>query len=214
MAEDDGDGIRDFKGRFGIGVIRTIAGLNGINFRYFVASRFALGANIGVGLFTFQEDDPSSTDVCPGPDCTLENRRTVAAIAASLEGIYYARLGKPAGRLPFRADFGFGGRVGVMAIVNAQDVADNLDDATEVHIELPLIVQLMFGENFALAPEFGLDFRIVPGDREDPGDTNPGTGLGTTVSPGDPGVTNGPGFGFEITPGIGLFGGASMHYYF
>ena len=50
--------------------------------------------------------------------------------------------------------------------------------------------------------------------RQDPGDINPGTGRPGVISPGDPGATNGPGFGFEITPGVGLFGGASMHYYF
>ena len=210
IEEEDG-GIRPFKGRFGLGVIRTIAGLNGINLRYFITDKFAIGANVGVALFTYLENDPTSTDVCPGPDCEFENRRTVAAIASSIEALYYAKLGRKAGRLPFRADFGLGGRFGFMSVINNQDVPDDLDDATELHVELPFIVQLMFGENFALAPEFGIDFRIVPGNREDPGDSNPGTGQATQIFGG---ASNGPGFGFEITPGIGLFGGASMHYYF
>jgi hypothetical protein len=222
IEDEDDDGIRPFKGRFGLGVIRTIAGLNGINLRYFITDRFALGANVGVALFAFKENDPASTDVCPGPDCDFENTRTLAAIAASIEALYFAKLGRTAGRLPFRADFGLGGRFGFMQIVNGQDIGDNLDDPTELHVELPFIIQLMFGENFALAPEFGVDFRIVPGSREDPGDANPGTGFPGEVAPGDapPGgppvnpPRNGPGIGFEITNGIGLFGGASMHYYF
>ena len=203
-------GIDSFKGRFGLGAIRTISGLNGINFRYFVADKFAIGANLGVALFTYRENDPATTDMCPGPECELENTRTVAALAASIEALYFARLGREAGRLPFRADFGFGGRFGFQSIVNDQDVEDNLDDPTELHIELPLVVQLMFGNNFALSPEFGVDFRIVPGSRAD-GDVNPGSGRPGSISPG---AANGPGFGFNLGNGVGLFGGASMHYYF
>ncbi len=204
------DGIRPFKGRFGIGAIRTVSGLNGINFRYFITDKFAIGGNLGVALFTYRENDPDSTDICPGADCDLENTRTVAALAVSLEALYYARLGKATGQLPFRADFGLGGRFGFQAIVNHTDIADNLDDPTELHVELPLIVQLMFGENFALAPEFGVDFRIVPGSRAD-GDTNPGSGRPGSIPPG---AANGPGFGFNLGNGVGLFGGASMSYYF
>ncbi|MCH9680484.1 MAG: hypothetical protein K0V04_03540, partial [Deltaproteobacteria bacterium] len=65
--------------------------------------------------------------------------------------------------------------------------------------------------------EFGVNFIIVPGRRED-GDINPGTGKPDfQIAPGDPGgPLSGPGFGFQITPGVGLFafGGVSMHYYF
>lgn len=99
-----------------------------------------------------------------------------------------------------------------MTSANTSDVEDNLDDATELHVEVPLVFQLMFGNNFALLPELGMDFRIIPGSRED-GDTNGGVygsnlnNLGAQEGPG-------PGFGWDLTPGVGLFGGASMHYYF
>lgn len=204
-------GIDPFKGRLGVGAIRTIAGLNGINVRYFLTDKFALGGSAGVALFTYREDDPGSTDpMCPDDGCELENTRTVAAMAFNIEGLYFLHLGREAGRLPFRADFGLGGRFGVMATANASDVEDNLDDPLELHIEIPLIFQLMFGNNFALSPELGMDFRIIPGKRED-GDANPGTQPGRFAGLG---AVDGPGFGWDLTPGIGLFGGASMHYYF
>lgn len=209
--ERGGGGIDPFDGRLGVGAIRTIAGLNGINLRYFLTDNFAIGGSAGVALFTYGEDEPDSTDpACPDAECSLENTRTIAFMAFNIEGLYFLHLGREAGALPFRADFGFGGRFGVMTSANSTDVADNLDDPTELHIEIPLVFQLMFGNNFALSPELGMDFRIIPGSRED-GDSNPGingSGLGGF------GAVAGPGFGWDFTPGVGLFGGASMHYYF
>ncbi len=210
-AAPSGGAIDSFKGRFGVGAIRTIAGLNGINARYFITDKFMLGGSAGVALFTYRENDPDSTDpACPDPNCNLEDRRTVAFMAFNIEGLYFLHLGREAGRLPFRADFGLGGRFGVITSANAADVNNNLDDATELHIEIPLVFQLMFGNNFALSPELGMDFRIVPGSRED-GDANPGARPGSFAALG---AVDGPGFGWDLTPGIGLFGGASMHYYF
>lgn len=209
--EDRSSGSIDpFDGRLGVGAIRTIAGLNGINLRYFLTDNFAIGGSAGVALFSYSENDPESTDTCPGESCALEDNRTVAFMAFNVEGLYFLHLGREAGALPFRADFGFGGRFGVMTSANATDVNNNLDDPTELHIEIPIVFQLMFGNNFALSPELGVDFRIIPGSRED-GDSNPGVN-GSGV--GSLGAAGGPGFGFDLTPGVGLFGGASMHYYF
>jgi hypothetical protein len=211
LAQPQSSGIESFDGRLGVGAIRTIAGLNGINIRYFVTDKFAIGGSAGVALFTYGENDPDSTDpACPDPMCNLEENRTIAFMAFNVEGLYFLRLGREAGQLPFRADFGIGGRFGVMTSANSTDVEDNLDDATELHIEIPLVFQLMFGNNFALSPELGMDFRIIPGSRED-GDTNGGI-YGSTLT--GFGASEGPGFGWDLTPGVGLFGGASMHYYF
>jgi len=208
-APADSGGIDGFEGRLGVGAIRTLAGLNGINVRYFVTDKLAIGGSAGVALFTYREDDPESTDpACPDPACRLEETRTVAVMAFNLEALYFLRIGREAGALPFRADFGLGGRFGVMTSANATDVEDNLDDLTEFHVEVPLVFQLMFGNNFALSPELGMDFRIVPGSREE-GDSNTGFG-GNGIGFG----TDGPGFGWSLTSGIGLFGGASMHYWF
>ncbi len=206
------DGLR---GTFGIGAIRTLSGLTGINARYFVLDRLSVGFNIGLGTFTFAENDPASTDMCPGPDCRFEDNRTVGSWGMGLEGLYFLKLGNPAGALPFRADFGVGGRFTYFQVINSADVEDNLDDATELDIEIPAVIQLRFGDHFVLSPEFGVNFVIVPGSRED-GDFNPGTlKPDTSIAPGDPnGPISGPGFGFQITNGVGLFGGASMHYYF
>lgn len=210
-------GSRDgLQGTFGLGAIRTLGGLTGINARYFVLDRLAVGVNVGVGTWTFHENDPASTDpACPDPDCRLENTRTIATLGLGVEGIYFVKLGNPAGQLPLRADFGIGGRFTYLQGINATDVPDNQDDPTEFDIEIPMVVQLRFGDHFTLSPEFGLNFIIVPGSREE-GDLNPGTGkpdfvIGPTLAGGP---YSGPGFGFQITNGIGVFGGASLHYYF
>jgi len=211
-ASAEGSGLR---GTFGVGAVRTLSGLTGINARYFVLEQLSVGLNFGLGTFSFAENDPASTDVCPGPDCRFENRRTIASYGLGVEALYFLRMGNPAGQLPFRADFGVGGRFTYFQGINTADVEDNLDDPTEFDIEIPLIIQMRFGDHFVLSPEFGLNFIIVPGSRED-GDINPGTlKPALPLSPADrvgPGA--GPGFGVQITNGVGLFGGASMHYYF
>jgi hypothetical protein len=208
-----GDSLR---GTFGVGAIRTLGGLTGINVRYFVLDRLSVGLNMGVGTWTYKENRPGTTDgPCPGPDCDFEDSRTIATLGMGLEAIYFLKLGNPAGQLPFKADFGLGGRFTWLQGINAADVPDNRDDPTEFDIEIPMVVQLRFGDHFTLSPEFGLNFIIVPGDRA-LGDANPGTFkpdfvLGPNLAGGP---FSGPGFGFQITNGVGLFGGASLHYYF
>jgi hypothetical protein len=211
-ASASGDGLQ---GTFGVGAIRTLGGLTGINARYFVLDRLSVGVNVGVGTWTFRQDRPGTTDPCPGPDCDLEDTRTIATLGLGLEALYFVKLGNPAGQLPFRADFGLGGRFTYLQGINGTDIPDNHDDPTEFDIEIPMVVQLRFGDHFTLSPEFGLNFIIVPGDRAR-GDFNPGTFkpdlvLGPNLAGGP---FSGPGFGFQITNGIGVFGGASLHYYF
>lgn len=207
-----GDGL---KGTFGLGAIRTLGGLTGINARYFVMDRLSVGLNVGVGTWTYHENRPGTTDMCPGPDCDFEDTRTVATLGLGLEALYFVKLGNPAGTLPFRADFGVGGRFTYFQGINATDVQDNHDDPTEFDIEIPMVVQLRFGDHFTLSPEFGLNFIVVPGERA-AGDVNPGTFKPDLVLAPNlaGGPYSGPGFGFQITNGVGVFGGASLHYYF
>nr|MCH9684810.1 hypothetical protein [Deltaproteobacteria bacterium] len=143
----DGSGLQ---GTFGIGAIRTLSGLTGVNARYFVLDKLSVGLNVGVGTFTFAENDPASTDMCPGPDCRFEDNRTVATYGLGLEGLYFLKQGNPAGSLPFRADFGIGGRLTYFQTINTADVEDNLDDNTELDIEIPAVIQLRFGDHFVL----------------------------------------------------------------
>lgn len=207
-------------GRFSLGAARTLAGLNGINARFYLTDHFHLGLNLGVATFSYREPDlvgdaiDCSTDQTQGA-CT-KSMRTLAYIGSSLEGIYWI-LGKPAGLLPFQANFGLGGRVGFQHLVNGTDIAVNLDDPLQFTLEVPLILMLNFGENFSIAPEFGAVFRWNPGTRlanntvmpPELGDSNPGfDGPSSRIA------TTGPGFGFEITDGVGLFGGASILYAF
>jgi hypothetical protein len=210
-------------GRLALGAARTLAGLTGINVRYYITDHFHLGLNLGVATFTYREPDLVNDAIDCGTNqqdgaCT-KTMRTLAYIGSSLEGIYWI-LGKPAGHLPFQADFGLGGRVGFQHYVNGTDIALDLDDPLSFTAEIPLIVMLNFGENFSIAPEFGAVFRWNPGTRltngsampPDPGDSNPGFGSPAGRLP--PADISGPGFGFEITDGIGLFGGASVLYHF
>jgi hypothetical protein len=223
-AEAVADGKIRHGGRISLGAIRTIAGLNGITFRYFINDNFHLGVNLGVATFSYRYPDLIDDAV----DCTTneaaaactKKTRTIAYIGSSLEFIYWV-LGKPTGNGIFQANFGVGGRVGFQHLVNSTDVANNLDDPLQLIGEIPLMLQLNIGENFALVPEFGVVFRWNPGTRlngdptampPEPADSNPGFGDPNGRLP--PGEVAGPGFGFELTDHIGIMGGASLLYTF
>lgn len=210
-------------GRLSIGAARTLAGLTGINVRYYINDHFHIGLNLGAATFSYNEPDFTGDPVDCGTDqkdaaCT-KNIRTVAYIGSSLEGVYWI-LGKPAGNWPFQADFGIGGRLGFQHYVNNTDIGNDLDDPLSFTAEIPLVLQLNLGENFSIAPEFGAAFRWNPGSRlagptetpPDPGDSNPGFGDPNGRIPAAD--MSGPGFGFEITDHVGLFGGASLNYAF
>jgi hypothetical protein len=211
-------------GRISLGAMRTIAGLTGVTFRYFINDHFHVGLNLGVATFSYRYPDilgdPIDCSTNPRAAACTKRVRTVAYIGSSLEFIYWI-LGKPAGNLPFQANFGLGGRLGFQHYVNATDIAHDLDDPLQFTAEIPLMLQLNLGENFAIVPEFGAVFRWNPGTRL-PGDptatppelpdSNPGFPGSDRIQ--EPGETRGPGFGFELTDGIGLFGGVSLLYTF
>ena len=209
-------------GRLSLGAIRTIAGLNGITFRYHISDKFHLGVNLGVATFSYRYpdliDDPIDCGTNESDAACTKKTRTVAYIGSSLEFIYWI-LGKQAAGI-FQADFGVGGRLGFQHIVNSTDVPNNLDDPLQFTAEIPLMLQLNIGENFAIVPEFGAVFRWNPGTRlngdpaampAEPPDSNPGVDANPNLPGGD---VSGPGFGFEITDHVGLFGGASLVYTF
>lgn len=211
-------------GRLSLGAARTLAGLTGITVRYYINDHFHIGANLGVATFSYRypdlADDAVDCATDPSAPACTKKTRTVAYIGTSLEFIYWV-LGKPAGNLPFQADFGVGGRLGFQHEVNSNDVGNNLDDPLQLTAEIPLMLQLNIGENFAIVPEFGAVFRWNPGTRipgdpaavpPEPADSNPGFNDPNGRLP--PGEMQGPGFGFEISDHIGLFGGASLLYTF
>jgi hypothetical protein len=211
-------------GRISLGAMRTIAGLTGVTVRYFINDHFHVGLNLGVATFSYRYPDilgdPIDCSTNPRAAACTKKVRTVAYIGSSLEFIYWI-LGKPAGNLPFQANFGLGGRLGFQHYVNSTDIPNDLDDPLQFTAEIPLMLQLNLGENFAIVPEFGAVFRWNPGTRlpgepaampPEPPDTNPGFPASDRLE--EPGQTRGPGFGFELTDGIGLFGGVSLLYTF
>jgi hypothetical protein len=210
-------------GRLAIGASRTMAGLTGVVVRYFLNDNMSLGVNLGVATFSYRYPDlindtiDCSTDPA-GSSCTKKTR-TVAYIGSSVEFIYWV-LGKPVGNGFFQADFGVGGRFGFQHYVNSTDIPNDLDDPLQLTAEIPLMLQLNIGQNFAIVPEFGAAFRWNPGNRiGDPAAADP---IPPDSNPGFPdpngripaGEVSGPGFGFEINDHIGLFGGASLVYHF
>jgi hypothetical protein len=193
------------KGRLGLMGTRTISGLNGISARYYVIDKLSLGLTAGFATFHHKEPDENGD---------FEDLNTVGLVGVGPQFFFWPYQGDR--NQVVSADFGVGVRTLVymgFTGANEDDAADTLNDPIEIDIEIPLTTQLFIGKRVAIAPEFGLAIRIIPGSREPDEngdfDTNPGTGVGSRL-----GTENGPGLGFELGSTSGMFLGLNVGYYF
>lgn len=193
------------KNRVGFGAMRTLAGLNGLMLRWYAANRFTLGINAGVATFSHRDTDE---------DGEFNRIRTVGAVGVGPEFFFWPAQGDRSQQV--HADFGVGLRlttyVGFLGNLE-EEQSNTLDTPLEVDIEVPAGLQLFIGKRVAVLPEFGVAFRIIPGNREPDQngefDQNPGRGIGSRR-----GTTDGPGFGFELGDHAGLFFGIGFAYFF
>lgn len=193
------------KGRFGVGALRTVSGLNALYGRYYLANRFTLGLTAGFATFSHRETDDTGE---------FGRTRTVGAVAVGPEAFFWPVQGPRTQQV--HADFGVGARVvtyiGFLGI--PQDERSNtLDTPVEIDVEIPAKLQLFIGRRVSINPEFGVAIRIIPGSREadqnGDSDLNPGTGAGRRL-----GAEDGPGLGFEVGNHAGFFMGIGVGYYF
>lgn|GEM_PF-1105433 len=195
----------EMKNRVGFGAMRTLAGLNGLFVRWYAANRFTVGLNLGAATFSHRDTDENGE---------FERTRTVGAIGVGPEFFYWPFQGDRTQQV--HADFGVGARVstyfGFLGQLEEEET-DTLDTPLEIDIEVPASVQLFIGKRVAIVPEFGVAFRIIPGNREPDQngefDSNPGRGIGSRR-----GTTDGPGFGFDLGDHGGLFMGIGFAYFF
>lgn len=193
------------KNRVGLGAMRTLAGLNGLFVRWYAADRFTVGLNLGAATFSHEDTDENGD---------FERTRTVGAVGVGPELFFWPVQGDRSQQV--HADFGVGTRIttyfGFLGRLEEEET-DTLDTPLEIDIEVPASVQLFIGKRVAIVPEFGVAFRIVPGNREPDQngefDGNPGRGIAARR-----GTTNGPGFGFELGDHGGLFMGIGFAYFF
>ncbi|MEM9453248.1 MAG: hypothetical protein AAGF11_03660 [Myxococcota bacterium] len=193
------------KGRFGVGALRTISGLNALYGRYYVANRFTIGLTAGFATFSHRETDDTGE---------FGRTRTVGAVAVGPEAFFWPVQGRRSQQV--HADFGIGARVvtyvGFLGIPR-EERSNTLDTPVEIDVEIPAKIQLFIGRRVSINPEFGLALRIIPGSREadqnGDSDLNPGTGAGSRL-----GTEDGPGFGFEVGNHAGFFMGIGVGYYF
>lgn len=193
------------KGRFGVGALRTVSGLNALYGRYYLANRFTLGLVAGFATFSHRETDDTGE---------FGRTRTVGAVAIGPEAFFWPVQGPRSQQV--HADFGIGARivtyVGFLGIPR-EERSNTLDTPVEVDLEIPAKIQLFIGKRVSINPEFGVAVRIVPGSREadqnGDSDLNPGTGAGSRL-----GTEDGPGLGFEVGNHAGFFMGIGVGYYF
>ncbi len=193
------------KNRVGFGAMRTLAGLNGLMVRWYAADRFTVGLNLGAATFSHGDTDENGD---------FERTRTVGSVGVGPEFFFWPYQGDRSQQV--HADFGIGTRISAYFGFLGQleeEQSDTLDTPLEIDVEIPASVQLFIGKRVAVIPEFGVAFRIIPGNREPDQngefDANPGRGIGSRR-----GTTDGPGFGFDLGDHGGLFMGIGFAYFF
>ena len=193
------------KNRVGFGAMRTLAGLNGLFVRWYAADRFTAGLNLGAATFSHGDTDENGD---------FDRTRTVGTLGVGPEFFFWPFQGDRSQQV--YADFGVGTRVSAYFGFLGQleeEQTDTLDTPLEIDVEVPASIQLFIGKRVAVVPEFGVAFRIIPGNREPDQngefDANPGRGIGARR-----GTTSGPGFGFDLGDHGGLFMGIGFAYFF
>jgi hypothetical protein len=193
------------KGRVGFGAMRTLAGLNAILVRGYLTNRLTLGGVVGAATFSHRDVDENGE---------FGRVRTVGAVGFGPELFFWPYQGDR--RQQVHADFGIGTRMTAYLGFFGRlpdERGDTIDFPVEIDIEIPVALQLFIGRRVAILPEFGVAFRIIPGNREPDQngafDSNPGRGIGSRR-----GTSDGPGLGFELGDHTGLFMGIGFAYYF
>ena len=196
------------KMRFGLGALRTLSGLNAIAGRLYLTDRLSLGLFTGFAVFSHKEADD---------DGGFDRRRSVGVWGVGTQVFYWPVQGDRSQVVS--ADFGIGFRGLLYKGFNRANPEeddgqpDTIEEPLEIDVEVPLTTQLFVGDRVAVAPEFGVVFRYIPGNREPDqdgnSDSNPGSGVGEAL-----GTTNGPGWGVEMGSHLGLFVGLNVSYFF
>jgi hypothetical protein len=211
---------KNMHGKFGVGFQRTLLGVQGFSFTYWMTPKLAFLTTAGLGFNraninrarTITADDGTeSTEVVPS-----ESWRTRLLAAM---GVKYVLYGTKYANLSFGAlaDLGWANRliydteVLVDADGNSQTIQATASNRIQWGIEFPMEIEFFFSDAFAINLAAGMFFTVVPAAPANfTGSSSnsailESTGLGAVNSPEGVGIAIGAG---------GLFGHAGMTFYF
>ena len=185
---------KDMNGKAGVGYSQTLGGVSGVSFRYWATKRFGIETILGASLVD-RADLQSSTAI-----------KTALGVMYSFAQHRDVNLS-----IALRLDIGF--RDSPTESQSSQRVAEGIDkekpsktaEASEAtfhfNLELPLIVEYFFSDNFSVNLAVGLVFVFVP----DAGAILETQGPGATVTRDELGIGVGAG---------GLLGSGGFTFYF
>lgn len=211
---------KNMHGKFGVGFQRTLLGVQGFSFTYWMTPKLAFVTTAGLGF--------DRTDVNQAREETAADGTVTVGVVASeswstkllaASGVKYVLYGTKYANLSLGviADLGWANKLIYDADTlldaegNAQTVQATATNRIQWGLEVPMEVEFFFSDAFSINLAAGMFFTVVPsapadyrGGAASAAILNP-TGLGEVDAPEDIGIALGAG---------GLFGHAGMTFYF
>jgi hypothetical protein len=211
---------KNMHGKFGVGFQRTLLGVQGFSFAYWMTPKLAFLTTAGLGFDRANVNEARTVAADDGTEATevvsseAWSTKLLAAMGVKyvLYGTKYANLS-----LGAMADLGWSNKlvydsgVVVDADGNSQIVQATASNRIQWGVEFPMEVEFFFSDAFSINLAAGMFFTVVPSAPSDVTGSGSSaailepTGLGEVNSPEDVGIAIGAG---------GLFGHAGMTFYF
>ncbi len=211
---------KNMHGKFGVGFQRTLLGVQGFSFTYWMTPKLAFLTTAGLGFDRTNINQAREVTATDGTVTTelVPNESWSTKLLAAM-GVKYVLYGTKYANLSFGAlaDLGWANKLiydsgtFVDAEGNTEIVQATASNRIQWGIEFPMEVEFFFSDAFSINLAAGMFFTVVP---DAPGDFTAGesgasilegAGLGEVNNPEDIGIAIGAG---------GLFGHAGMTFYF
>ncbi len=211
---------KNMHGKFGVGFQRTLLGVQGFSFAYWMTPKLCFVTTAGLGFDrtdinqvreVIAADGTATTDVVASESWST-SLLAAAGVKYVLYGTKYANLS-----LGIIADLGWANKLiydadtVVDAEGNAQTVQSTATNRIQWGVEVPMEVEFFFSDAFSINLAAGMFVTAVPSAPANYSGANSTaailapTGLGQVDAPDEVGIAIGAG---------GLFGHAGMNFYF
>jgi hypothetical protein len=211
---------KNLHGKFGVGFQRSLLGVQGFSFTYWMTPKLAFLTTAGIGFdraTIHRQKEVSGADGTVTTEIQESESWSTRLLAAA--GVKYVLYGTKYANLSFGAllDLGWANKLVydagtvVDAMGNAQVVQATSSNRLQWGLELPMEVEFFFSDAFSINLAAGMFVTVVPDAPSNytAGSANASilspTGLGEVSEPGEVGIAIGGG---------GLFGQAGFTFYF
>ncbi len=211
---------KNLHGKFGVGFQRSLLGVQGFSFTYWMTPKLAFLTTAGIGFDRAtinRQKEVTASDGTVSTEISESESWSTRLMAAA--GVKYVLYGTKYANLSLGAllDLGWANKLVydagtvVDAMGNAQVVQATSSNRLQWGLEVPLEVEFFFSDAFSINLAAGMFVTVVP---DAPSDYTAGSANATILTPTGLGEASEPGEVGIAIGGGGLFGQAGFTFYF